>query len=322
MSKAKPVSSVFLIGGSDEYQSRRMLNKITATRRSEGWSVLPIDGKTPGALDPVFAMSAMFEASTLCVVSNPEKLSVALVKDQVTDPDPKITLLLITNSDKPTGPVFDLIPKESTKIFALPPSYKMDEYAANFVQNDLKARGSKITESLALAMVRKVGTDLGVLSFEVQKVCLFAGTSTEITAAHLRETLAALSETDGSAVLEAIGLKQSKRLASEMQKYQASRGGDPTIELCGRVITPALTRWLQAAHLSESGMPPAAAAGIVGANPWYWENKILPYAMRWKVAGCARLIGIVAEAQTQVFRGGISPFTYLEAAFLDYFSEV
>jgi DNA polymerase III delta subunit len=310
---------VLLVGGSDEYQRRRLVNKVVSTRRGEGWSVMPVDGKEEGALNPVFAMSSMFEGSTLCVVSNPEKLPVAVVADHIQSPDPKVVLLLVAEGDKLSGPIFDLVPKGCVKTFALPPFYKLDEHAAAFVQNEVKARGSKIESGLASSWVRRVGNDLGVLSFEVQKAVLFAGDGVELTASHLRETLAALSETDGSAVLEALGRKDSKHLSMEMQKYRQSRGGDPTIELCGRTLTPSLTRWLQAAHLAQAGMSSAAAAGSVGANPWYWEHKILPYAMRSGVVGCARMLGIVADAQTLVFRGGINPFAYLEASFLAFF---
>jgi DNA polymerase III delta subunit len=205
------------------------------------------------------------------------------------------------------------------KVFVLPPFYKREEYAASFVQEEAKSRGTSIEPSIALSLVRRVGTDLGMLSFEVQKVSLLVGAGVAITATHLKETIAPLAEIDGSAILDALGMKNMKRLIAEMRKYQVSRGGDPTIELCGRTLTPALTRWLQAAHLAEAGMSAAAAAGSVGANPWYWEHKILPYAMRWRIAGCARLLGIVAKAQTLVFRGGVAPFAYLEASFLALF---
>jgi DNA polymerase III delta subunit len=307
---------VLVVGGSDVYQRRRLISKITETRRGQGWNVLPIDGKEPDALDSVFAMSAMFEAPTLCVVVNPEKLSPAVVIDHLQSPDPKVVLLLVTESDKPSGPFFDLAQK---KVFTLPPFYKLEEHAAAFVQSEVTALGGSFDPpSLATSLVRRVGTDLGVLSFEAQKAVLFAGTGTPITATHLRETLAPLAETDGSSIIEALGTKNQKKLAAELQRYQSTRGGDPTIELCGRILTPALTRWLQAAHLAEAGMSASGAAGSVGANPWYWEHKILPHALRWKVSGCARLIGIVADAQTLVFRGGLAPFTYLEASFLAF----
>jgi len=313
--------SVLLAGGADEYLRRRFVAKIAATRRADGWTIAPIDGSEKNALGPVFSMSEMFLAPTLCVVSNPEKLSPAVIAEQVKSPDPKVVLLLVTDLDKPTGPIFDLVPKGNIKLFPLPPFYKLDEYAADFAVIEAKARGNPIDASLALALVKKVGSDLGVLHFEVQKAGVFAGPGVAITAAHLKETLAALSETDGTAIVEALGVRDRRRLAVELAKYRASRGGDPTIELCGRILTPTITRWLQASHLEENRMSPASAAGSVGANPWFWENKVLPYARRWKVSGCTSLIRVVAKSQTLVFQGAISPFAYLEASFLSLLQE-
>jgi len=281
--------------------------------------VTPVDGSKPNALDTMFSMSSLFEASTLAVVENPEKLPPEIISEQIQSPDPKIVLLLVTENDKPSGPVFDLVPKTNIKLFHLPPFYKLDEYAADFAVLEAKARGNSIDPSLALALVKKVGSDLGVVSFEVQKASIFAGPGVAITASHLRETMAALSETDGTAIVDALGFKEVKRLSVELGKYRASRGGDPTIELCGRVLTPTLTRWLQAAHLSEAGLSPAAAAGSVGSNPWYWEHKILPPALRWKVSGCAKLIRAVAKSQALLFQGAVSPFSYLEASLLALF---
>lgn len=317
MSKKEPSASVLLVGGSDEFNRRRLISKIVATRVSEGWGVTPVDGSSPSPLDSVFSMTMMFGTPTLCVISNPEKLPPELISEQLSSPDPNISFLLVTDKDKLSGPVFDLVPKKNLKVFTLPPFYKLDEHASDFVVSEVQSKGNSIASSLAFSLVRKVGADKGVLSFEVQKVCMLAGPGAEITANHLRETLAALAESDGSVLLEALGTRNAKKLALEFIKYKASRGGDPTIELCGRVLTPALTRWIQAAHLSGIGMSSAAAAGAVGANPWYWENKILPFALQWGVAGCARMIRIVAQSQTLVFRGSVSPFSYLEASLLD-----
>lgn len=314
------MTGVFVAGGSDEFQRRRLVSKIVSTRRGEGWNIVPIDGKEKGALDPIFSMSSMFSANTLAVVENPEKLNPESILEQLRDPDPKVTLLLVTESDKPSGPIFDAIPKTSVKVFSLPASYKLEEYATSFVVGEAKERGYVVDPQLAAALVRRVGTDLGVLAFEVQKVSMLLPKGETVRPEHLRDSLAPLAESDGTAIIEALGSRDASRLSVELVRYKSSRGGDPTIELCGRILTPSLTRWLQAAHLAESGMTAQAAAGVVGSNPWYWEHKVLPYALRWKVAGCARLIGIVANAQTLVFRGGISPFAYLEASLLGILS--
>lgn len=315
--KAKTAAEpVLLVGGTDEFQRRRFVSKIVSSKSKGGWTVTPVDGSEAGSLDPIFAMATMFEGQNLAVVSNAEKLSPKIVEEHLKDPDPKVTLLLLSESDSPKGPVFDLVPKSHVKIFSLPVFYKMEEYATDFVVQEAKGLGHHIDEKLAKSLVRKVGLDLGVLSFEIQKASMLVAKGDPITIDVVKKSLAPLSDTDGTAIVEALGVRNAPTLASELTKFRKARGIDPTIELCGRVLTPTFTRWLQAAHLSKVGMSPAAAAGSVGANPWYWEHKVLPPAQLWGVSGCAKLIRIVARSQTLVFQGAVSPFGYLEASLL------
>lgn len=316
MSKAlRENPPVLIVGGSDEFQRRRFVAQVIARRRSEGCSIVPVDGKESDALDGVFSTAMMFGTRTLCVVSNPEKLHPPFVAEHMRSPDPLVTLLLVTESDKLTGPVFEPVPDGLRRVFTLPQFFKMEEYATKFVLNEVKERGCSIDANLARSLVRKVGTNLGVLFFEVQKASMLV-VSGEITAEALRSTVAPLLEVDGSSITDALGMRDGRRLALEMHKYRSSRGSDPTIELCGRVLTPALTRWMQAAHLHDAGMSAGAAAGSVGANAWYWEHKVLPFALQWGVGGCARLIRAIARAQVAVFQGAINPWALLETSLL------
>lgn len=308
---------VLLVHGTDEFLKRRQVNRVRRVKERDGWTVSEIDGEESGVLDSVFSMSLMFGSNRLYIVSNPEKLPAKEVAAHIAEPDEKVILLLVSEAEKQIGEVLGLVPSTHVRTFNLPPFYKMEEYAAKFVVNEVKARGNAIEERLALNLVQKVGDDLGVLSYEVEKVCTLVGPGAEIAPAHLRGTLAALAETEGGGIVEALGAKDLTRLSAELNRYLESRGGDPTIELCGRVLTPNFVRWLQASSLFEAGMSPAAAAGSVAANPWYWEHKVLPLAMRWRTSGCARLLRIVAKAQTLVFSGAIAPFAFLESALLE-----
>lgn len=311
--------SIFLVAGSDEFLRRRFVSRISQEKSREGWTITKVEGSEKDPLDSVFAMSRMFSSGNLAVVSNPEKLPEKDVSGHISDPDPNLILVLVSESDKPSGPILDLVPKSNAKVFPLPPFYRMEEYASDFVVSELKSLGRGIDPTLARDLVRKVGTNLGVLSFEVQKVCHLVESGGKVEPKDLRSSLSALAETDGSAVVDSLGFRDRVALARELVKFRKSRGADPTIELCGRVLTPTLIRWLQAAHLEKVGMSPAAAAGSVGSNPWFWEHKVLPPARSWGVEGSARLLKIVAKSQTLVFQGAISPFAYLEAALLASF---
>ena len=310
---------VLVVAGTDEFQRRRLVRKITSTRAREGWSVIPVDAGVSGDVEESLGATSLFGANTLLVVSRAEKLSPALLKSQLDDPDPSVVLLLVSDSDKLASPL-DSVPKALVKTFSLPAFYKMEEHATAFCVEEAKSRGKVLDPSLASALVRKVGTDFGILAFEIQKVTLYAGDAEKILPEHLRATVAALVETDGSAIAEALSVQNSRTLLLEMDRFRKAKGSDPTIELCGRVLSPTVIRWLQAAHLHASGLSPSAAAGSVGANPWFWEKKVLPAALRWRVLGCARLLQVIASAQEATFRGSVSPWNLLEAGLIRSFS--
>ena len=316
--KATSDPPLLLVAGADEHRRRRFVRGVSTKKQTEGWTVYPMGGEEHTVLDTVLSTTGvLFPGKALCVVHNPEKLPLPLVKSHAADSDPSVVLLLVYETDKPSGPLADLVPKASCKVFPLPPFYKLDEYAADYVR-EARSKGFVIGSDLAGALVRKVGNDLGVLTFEVAKACLLAKAKggKDITPEILRDTVAPLSEVDGSSVLEALGSANPKRLAVELSRYKISKGGDPTVELCGRVLTPMVLRWLQAAHMFECGVSASAAAGRTGSNPWYWENKVLPPARAHGVVGCKKMLGAIAKAQTAVFSGHVSPWVTLEAGLL------
>lgn len=306
---------VLVVAGSDDFQRRRLVRQITSKRALDGWDVRPVDAGIENEVESVLASLALFSANTLLVVTRPEKLDAEVLKSQLDDPDPTLVMLLVSETDKLAAPL-DAVPKSLIKTFSLPAFYKLGEHASAFAVQEAKSHGKELTPSLAAALVKKVGTDLGVLAFEVQKAALYAGPELKLTPEHLRATVAALLESDGSAIADALAAQNRKALIFEMDRFRSAKGTDPTIELCGRVLSPTVLRWLQAAHLHASGLSPAAAAGSVGANPWFWERKVLPAALRWKVSGCASLVRIIASAQDGVFRGSISPWGLLQSSLL------
>lgn len=316
MSQQPPV---LVASGSDDFQRRRLVRKVVTARSGEGWNVLPVDAGVSGEVESSLGGVSLFQANTLLVVSRPEKLDVKILRSQLEDPDLTVVFLLVSEADKLTSPL-DLVPKKYTRTFTLPAFYKLEEYAVSFLIGEGKAIGKELPESLAAALVRKVGTDLGILTFELQKAALYAGPSEpKLLPEHFRASMAALVETDGSSIADALADQNRKQFLVEMDRFRKAKGTDPTIELCGRVLSPTVLRWLQAAHLSASGLSAGAAAGSVGANPWFWEHRVLPAALRWRIVGCARLLQAIAAAQEATFGGCVSPWCLLESRVLSAF---
>ncbi len=294
---------------------RDFLSKVT----THGYTVQPVDGADRGALQTIMGtVGVLFPNPTAVVISRPEKVHPDDVSDHLREPNPLITLLLVSEVDKPSGGILDGVPASQIKTFPLPPFYKLDEHAAEYAIARAKEKGVDLPDALARALVRRVGNDLGVVSFEAEKAARLAlalGVKV-LEPANLRGTLAPLTELDGSTVVDALGTKNARALSDELSRYKASKKGDPTIEFCGRTLTPAVFRWLQASSLHERGWSVTAASGRVGASPWYWENKILPVARLWGVEGCGKILEVISRAQSAVFDGAVRPWAILESGLL------
>jgi DNA polymerase III delta subunit len=263
-------------------------------------------------------VGVLFSTPTLAIVTNPEKIKPEDVSEHLANPNPDLSFLLVSEEDKPKGGILDGFPAAQTKAFPLPPFYKLDEYAADYAREVAKSRKLSLADNLARSLVKKVGNDLGVIYYEIDKVSRLVTSLgvTTIEPTHLRATLAALTELDGSTLVEALGTRRVKLISDELSRYKSSKKGDPTIEVCGRTLTPTVFRWLQAAHLQAKGVSVNGAAGRVGASPWYWEHKILPCARVWGFEGCRDLLGVIARAQSAVFEGKLKPWGILETGIL------
>lgn len=308
-----------LVAGTDEHRRRVFVREFIAKLSREGYLIHPLDGGDRDGLQGVMSsVGVLFSNHTLVVVTRPEKVTPEDVADHLRDPSPYLLLLLVSEEDKPSGGILDGFPAANTKTFSLPPFYKLDEHAADYARELCKSKGVDLPEPLARALVKKVGNDLGVVSFEMDKAIHLAralGVKT-LEPVHIKGTMAPLIELDGGAVVDALGTRSRRVIADELARYKKSKKGDPTIEVCGRSLTPSVLRWLQAAYLHAKGISPASAAGRVGSSPWFWEHRVLPSARNWGVEGCREILGVCAKSQEAVFSGAINPWGILESGLL------
>ena len=311
--------AALLVGGTDSHRRRIFVRDLVLRATQNGYVTHPLDGADRDGLQSLLGtVGLLFSTPTLAIITNPEKVRQEDVAEHLHDPNPLLVLLFVSDADKPTGSALAGIPASHTKLFPLPPFYKLDEHAAEYAIGLAKSRGVELPDKVARLMVKLVGHDLGVVSFEVDKLVRLAAVQSEttITVGHLRGAMAALSESDGSAVAEVLGTRVRRSIADELSRYKSLKKGDPTVELCGRVLTPTILRWLQAAHMHAKGVSIASAAGRVGSSPWYWEHKILPCARVWGVEGCGQLLSAIAQAQDAVFAGAVSPWNLLESGLI------
>ena len=308
-----------LVAGTDAHRRRVFIRDFLSKCSKEGFSPYPLDGADRGGLLTLLGtVGVLFPNPTIAVITRPEKVAAEDLAGHLRSPTPSLVILLVSEADKPSGGVLDRFPSAQTKLFPLPAFYKLDEHAADFARETAKSRGVDLPDGLARALVKRVGNDLGVVSFEVDKAVRLASVLGVklLEPIHLRGSMASLTELDGSSLAESLGTRSARLISDELFRYRGSKKADPTIEVCGKVLTPTVLRWLQAAYLLSRGTSAAGAAGRVGSNPWYWEHKVLPHAKNWGVEGCRGLLEVISTSQKAVFEGSISPWGILESGLL------
>jgi DNA polymerase III delta subunit len=138
---------------------------------------------------------------------------------------------------------------------------------------------------------------------------------TEVLPQHVGATIVLMAEAAVFPVLDALGEGNVKKLAVSLSRVENTTAGDPTIKVT-RLLAPTLGKWISAAALLDKKVSTEDAAATLGQNAWVYSKKTLPPAKRWGLVRLVELLGIIAEAERQVFHGVISPWLHLEAGLL------
>ena len=321
MSKKTEFPSVLVVSGSQELLRRRFIANVKATQEKAGWTTEDVDGEDAGAVRDVLDGGGLFSTNrVLAVVYNPQKVSLDLLARHQESKDFVTTLLLHIEGEPDGRTKFGKMVKKLGSVhkgFPKPKEWDEPGLAAQFMVDEAKLHGRTMDKALAGAFVSRVGTDLGVCAFEVEKAAMLATLdgSVEITGKHIKGAMAPISEASVGPIMDALASRNRKKLSKALAKLAATSKDpdDQVIRIC-RFLGSAVNKWISAAYLDQ--MSPADAAAELGINPWYFEAKILGPAKRWGKAGTVRLASDLAAAERAVLNGAIRPWTVLTARLL------
>lgn len=309
---------VLAIVGSDTFLTARALQNSIAAVREQGRTVTHIDGEDQEALLGCLSGGFLFSDEQLIVVEKPVKADLDLIWQHHKEGDSDVVLVLyvegaLKKTTRLWKKVISKLPKGSVWVFDKPAFYKQEDYAIQFVVTEAKRQGKGISKDVAGALVRTVGVDLGVLSFEVFKaVCLLNHMGMEtIGRQHVVKTVANMGAEDVNGLLEAVGRMQPAAILQKTAQIKKGYSGDPTIMVCRRVGNQAL-KWLQASALVARGLPVNEAARVMGVNPFYYQKSILPIATAWSKEVFLRLFHNVVGVEKGLKKGHINPWVELE----------
>lgn len=302
-----------------EFPCRRFVMGVCRDKRAEGWHVTKVSGTDREALATLMGGSSLLMSSgpTLAVITEPEKVPLTLLESYTASPDPDLVLLLYVEGSLDGRTKFGQWVKKqkSSKAFEIPKDYKLPEEAAKFAVTEATRHGKKLDLRLAEQLVERVGTDLGVVTFEIDKFVILANLekSDSLTPKIINAGMASILPAMVGPVISALGLRQVGVLARALNRVYQSNKDDPTMPVC-RFVGESATRWMQASHLD--GVSSSEAAEMIGIHSWRYENMILPVARRWGRAGTVRLVKDLAATERALLSGVVSPWNVLSTRLL------
>lgn len=324
MSQWKNPPPVVILSGTEDFLRQRELREAISVADSVGRSVEYLKGGENEELLRIIASTGvLFEEDVLVVIEDDlDELNEEILLRHHEFGSESVCVVIhhpgaIKAKSKVAKIAEDLPPRLVAK-FEKPKPWEEMEHASTFCVRESARRGVKMSTALAEALVRHVGVDLGMLSFEVMKLreLLDAQDTDEVTAAHLKSTVGAFTEIGPKPIVDALEMRDVGALGqalANMRRTHASDVGSATLRTVGFVGHSATT-WLHAAALSRSGRSPEEVAEKLGQHLFVVRKTSLPAARRWGEGRLTRLLKSLVRVSNAVKGGHVNPWVELECA--------
>jgi len=172
----------------------------------------------------------------------------------------------------------------------------------------------------AEALVKSVGSDLGIIANEILKMAALArheGSST-ITLDHIKALVRPSSDIDMEPLRRGLRERNQRRVAGALERMQRNSVTDLTMFLLRSRGGPAdLTlKWLRTAVLLEKGATLEEISARTSTPQWAVEKDLIPAAKKWGSGPLRRLSAALSVADRGVTQGSPSPWAACEVALL------
>jgi DNA polymerase III delta subunit len=309
------MKQIFAVSGTNSFLRRRSVRSLIKTYEGQGFRVSYIDGGESFAFQD--AISSILKGSVFLVVGKPEKIDLGLFQGI---PENIIVCLEYDgDTDNKKDKFIEFLGSlgRSHKSFPAPKAWKMSEFATKFLVSEFKGYGKTIFPEYAETVVERCGSDLGVLSFEVQKIVNLMGSSVDtVTIEHIRDAIAPLAETTVQPIIEALKDKNPSKLSRHLGYIKDTMKTDPTIFIC-RVLASQSYQWFAILDLKRNSVSDSEIPGKLKMNEWVYQNKILPgLTQKWSIKNVLDLIEILAVSERNVVSGKLNPWLFLVSSLL------
>jgi DNA polymerase III delta subunit len=314
---------VVVLSGTHDYLRTRELKEAVAVADDVGRTIEHVQGDDREEISRILSSTGVFfQEDALVVVENPEKVDADLVLRHFESEDNSVVLVLHQEghfkAKGPLGKITKVLPDRFVAKFDKPKPWEEDEHATQFCVSEARRRKLKIEDRLAAAIVQNVGSDLGMLAFEVQKLALLLSHEgeTAVAPAHIKQTIAAFGELGPRPVVDALerrDLSGVARALANMRRTHAGNLGGATLRACAFVGSSA-RNWLHVAALMARKTPQDQIPDRVKLHPFVVRKTLVPVARRWGEGRLTSLVKSIALVERSVRSGHVSPWVQLECA--------
>lgn len=319
------VPSVFAVTGGQELLRRRFLQGVIKSWIADGWKLDKADGAVPGELQEVLSQGGSIfdydEHKTLILVSNPTKADLDTLKEHAKIPGQDIILLLDSPGEPDGrtkyGQFIKTLGKTAHSNHPKPALWDEVEVAVQFCIAEAKSHGKTLDPSLSAGLVRKIGTDLGFLAFEIQKMVMLANEdkSDVLTADHVKGGMAPMAGAIMTPLMDALTVRSKPAIFRSLAQIRKASKDDPTIRITS-FMWSTVSKWLAISDLVEQGVGADDGAARLKLNPWYYRNKLLPQVQNWPRLDVIKLVKVLAGAERALLNGGVNPWVVLTVGLL------
>jgi len=317
--------AVVLLSGSEEFLRTRELKKAINAADRTGRDVEYVDGADRDALSGILSSSGIFfKSKSLIVVNDPEKVDPDLVLAHHERGASSTCILLHCEGDfkakGPLGKVAKKLPSNFVAKYGVSKPWEAEEHAAGFLVEEARRRKLKLASPLAMGMVQNIGTDYGILSFEIEKIHRLIqadGDQTkDISPKHVKQTIAGFSALGPMPIVEALGKKDLKGLARALSNMRRTHNGalsGAALRACA-LVGHNVTTWLHAVYLLGQGAASEEISERLKLHAFVVRKNILPVARRWSQSSLVELLNSIAAVERSVRSGRANPWVEFECA--------
>jgi len=313
---------VVVLSGAFEYLRIREFKKAVLGAERSGRDIHEIvDGETATEeIEGVLNSGVFFKGTTLVVVRDPEKIDYETLKEHHSRGDNTTSVLLYLEGDikakSPLGKLVGILPDKVVAQFKVPPPWEMEETAVQFLIEEARVNKLRLEPKLAMAVVRDVGMDLGILHFEMDKIArlMASSDSREITPVHVKSVVSGFSELGAFPIVTALGNRDLRGLSQALANMKRTHSGAPagaTLKTCA-LLNYSVSSWLHVASLLAAGADHAEIAQRTKSNEFALRKNVLPIARKWSEESLVELLRALARVERGVKVGHGSPWVELE----------